>query len=137
MRPIDADKMRMLFASGVRVYDGMCKIEDVMHNIDNAPTIDADAYFDAVDRIKACPNCRYTHIHKMFSEYGQTPWKSFAEEKPLTGGRYITYSSKGSGTKEVFDLWYTGEKWHIDACGPEFNGTVTHWMPLPMGPEEV
>ena len=132
MRPIDADKLRMLFASGVRVYDGMCKIEDVMHNIDNAPTIDADAYFDAVDRIKPCPNCRYMHIHKMF---GETPWKKFAEEKPKKTGRYITCVIREK-ERDVFDLWYEDETWYLDGGGLLFTGKVTHWMPLPMGPEE-
>lgn len=28
--------------------------------LETAPTLTADDYFDAVDRIKPCPNCRYT-----------------------------------------------------------------------------
>ena len=39
-RYIDAERLKMTFASGIRVYDGMCKIDDVMHNIDNEPTAD-------------------------------------------------------------------------------------------------
>ena len=39
-RYIDADRLKRTFASGIRVYDGMCKIDDVMHNIENEPTAD-------------------------------------------------------------------------------------------------
>ena len=39
-RYIDADRLKITFASGIRVYDGMCKIDDVMHNIENEPTAD-------------------------------------------------------------------------------------------------
>lgn len=39
-RYIDAERLKRTFASGIRVYDGMCKIADVMHNIENEPTAD-------------------------------------------------------------------------------------------------
>ena len=39
-RYIDAERLKRTFASGIRVYDGMCKVDDVMHNIDNEPTAD-------------------------------------------------------------------------------------------------
>ena len=39
-RYIDAERLKRTFASGIRVYDGMCKIADVMHNIRNEPTAD-------------------------------------------------------------------------------------------------
>lgn len=41
-RYIDADRLKRTFASGIRVYDGMCKIDDVMHNIENEPTADVE-----------------------------------------------------------------------------------------------
>lgn len=39
-RYIDAERLKRTFASGIRVYDGMCKIADVMKNIENEPTAD-------------------------------------------------------------------------------------------------
>ena len=39
-RYIDVERLKRTFASGIRVYDGMCKIADVMHNIENEPTAD-------------------------------------------------------------------------------------------------
>lgn len=39
-RYIDAERLKRTFASGIRVYDGMCRIDDVMHNIENEPTAD-------------------------------------------------------------------------------------------------
>lgn len=41
-RYIDAERLKRTFASGIRVYDGMCKIADVMHNISNEPTADVE-----------------------------------------------------------------------------------------------
>ena len=133
MRPIDADRLEkdVLKPS---MFD--INKDDVIALIAEQPTIDADAYFDAVDRIKPCPNCRYTHIHKMFSENGQTPWKSFAEEEPKSEKRYIAYVIRPDGTRDVFDLWYDSGIWYVDAGEEEYEGKVTHWMHLPMGPEE-
>lgn len=38
-----------------------CEIKQSFADMVNeAPTLTADDYFDAVDRIKPCPNCRYT-----------------------------------------------------------------------------
>lgn len=37
-RYIDAERLKRTFASGIRVYDGMCKIDDILHNIENEPT---------------------------------------------------------------------------------------------------
>ena len=39
-RFIDVERLKRTFASGIRVYDGMCRIDDVMHNIENEPTAD-------------------------------------------------------------------------------------------------
>lgn len=35
------------------------ELEAFCEFLQSRPTIDADAYFDAVDRIKPCPKCRY------------------------------------------------------------------------------
>lgn len=34
-------------------------LTSIYEHVGNMPTIDADAYFDAADRIKPCPKCRY------------------------------------------------------------------------------
>ena len=49
-RYIDAERLKRTFASGIRVYDGMCKIADVMKNIENEPTAD-------VVEVVRCSNC--------------------------------------------------------------------------------
>lgn len=51
-RYIDAERLKRTFASGIRVYDGMCKIDDVLHNIENAPTA------DVVEVPCRCNECR-------------------------------------------------------------------------------
>lgn len=144
MRLIDADKIDYTVAS---VYWG--KDEDgkdiyrrtaiaTESEIDNAPTIDADAYFDAVDRIKACPNCRYTHIHKMFSENGQTPWISVEDKLPINAGDVLVYMPEKIDKIMMYyycgnDEWETEDRW----LGKTKSFGITHWMRLPMGPEEV
>ena len=39
-RYIDADKLRQVFIDGVRAYNGMCTVNDVLRNIDGEPTAD-------------------------------------------------------------------------------------------------
>ena len=51
-RYIDAERLKRTFASGIRVYDGMCKIADVMHNIENEPTAD-------VVEVVRCKDCKH------------------------------------------------------------------------------
>ena len=52
-RYIDANRLKRTFASGIRVYDGMCKIADVMHNIENEPTADVMEVVRCKDCFKA------------------------------------------------------------------------------------
>lgn len=66
MRLIDADAFAERMIRQWDTVDEEKKIEivAVIANIVTpilvgTPTIDADAYFDSVDRIKPCPKCRY------------------------------------------------------------------------------
>jgi hypothetical protein len=53
-RYIDAERLKMTLASGVRVYDGMCRTEDVFHTINNEPTAD-------VVEVVRCRICKHGH----------------------------------------------------------------------------
>ena len=140
MRPIDADKIDYTMAS---IYWG--KDEDgndvyrrtaiaIESEIDELPTINADDYFDAVDRIKPCPNCRYTHLHKMSSENGNTPWISVKDRLPKHNETVLCLCH--ANIYEVL-VWDNREReWYHDIEHSYLETFVTHWMPLPMPPEE-
>lgn len=52
MRLIDANALREEFKQGVYVVDGMCNVYQILHNIDTAPTIDAEP-------VVRCKDCRH------------------------------------------------------------------------------
>ena len=59
MRPIDADELKS--KKTILWDEALGHVACVLvEDIDGVPTLTADDYFDAVDRIKPCPNCRYT-----------------------------------------------------------------------------
>lgn len=58
-RYIDAERLKRTFASGIRVYDGMCKIDDVLHNIENAPTTE-------VEEVVRCKDCKERYQYEEF-----------------------------------------------------------------------
>lgn len=53
-RYIDAERLKRTFASGIRVYNGMSSIYDVIHNIENEPTAD-------VEEVVRCKDCNIPH----------------------------------------------------------------------------
>lgn len=65
MRPIDADKLeakcKVIIAQereyGTATVSWAHAYESFLDLLETTPTITADDYFDAVDRIKPCPNC--------------------------------------------------------------------------------
>lgn len=65
MRMVDADALIEYFEglarslANARCFSAADAIQGAAEKVLNAPAIDADAYFDAVDRIKPCPKCRY------------------------------------------------------------------------------
>lgn len=56
-RLIDANALREEFKQGVNVVDGMCNVYQILHNIDTAPTIDAEP-------VVRCKDCRYFMRYK-------------------------------------------------------------------------
>ena len=79
MRPIDADAMRNEWLENGEneyVYD----TNAVLDSIDCQPTLTADDYFDAVDRIKPCPNCRYTLLGALTED--EPRWIPVTERLP-------------------------------------------------------
>lgn len=74
-RYIEADRLKRTFASGIRVYDGMCKIADVMHNIENEPTADVEEVKHAKWEINSdgyypyCSHCKTEPKNGVMSKY--------------------------------------------------------------------
>lgn len=71
MRFIDADALTKRWTIASPEPYSTDAIE-VIASIDEAPTMTADAYFDAVDRIRPCPNCRYTLLGALKEENHDT-----------------------------------------------------------------
>ena len=61
-RYIDAERLKMTFASGIRVYDGMYRTEDIFHSIENEPTADVEE----VVRCKDCLFCLESYRHEHY-----------------------------------------------------------------------
>lgn len=112
--------------------------------IDEAPTLTADDYFDAVDRIKPCPNCRYTLLGALTEN--EPRWIPVTERLPEKNGNYIVTAcdegcSYGEGiwysTVVVVAEYYNGAwTWYEGSAEYDLEGIVTHWMPLPEAPKE-
>lgn len=111
--------------------------------INTAPTINADDYFDAVDKISGCPNCRYTHIFRMISKNGLTPWESVKDKLPNKSGEYLTYHIDPISSIGWFSVEYYSARHQKFNAFDELeeakyaSNSVTHWMHLPISPEEV
>lgn len=72
MRLIDADALELKQKIIYMEFDNVAVPTKVitMSDLYFAPTIDADTYFDAVDRIRPCPKCRYQIFGSEFSTAG-------------------------------------------------------------------
>lgn len=106
MRPIDADGFKMTIASGVRVYDGMCRVEDIAHSINNEPTI--NQWISVEERLPE-PD---TPVLVCVPDYSDTHRVLIA--------RYD-------------DLWGWIGQWD---GAISMRTQITHWMPLPEPPKE-
>ena len=47
VRPIDANALREEFKRGVNVVKGICNVNQILHNIDTAPTLDYEPIIHA------------------------------------------------------------------------------------------
>lgn len=110
-------------------------------NIKKIPTLTADDYFDAVDRIKPCPNCRYTLLGALTED--EPRWIPVTERLP----ELIPCEKAGTAYSEAVIVWTTGKKAMIAVwdgidflCATDYweawGETITHWMPLPEPPKE-
>ena len=109
--------------------------------LETAPTLTADDYFDAVDRIKPCPNCRYTLLGALTED--EPRWIPVTERFP----ELIPCEKAGTAYSEAVIVWTTGKKAMIAVwdgidflCAADYweawGETITHWMPLPEPPKE-
>ena len=142
MRPIDGDA---LLDKVLRHYTEQekkgnlsfvaCEIKQSFADMVNeAPTITADDYFDAVDRIKPCPNCRYTLLGALTED--EPRWIPVTERLPEP---FVSVLVQMPGEKP----FPTVREGYISTDGKWVGGyfkrktdEVTHWMPLPEPPKE-
>ena len=137
-RPIDADA---LLDKVLRHYTEQekkgnlsfvaCEIKQSFADMVNeAPTLTADDYFDAVDRIKPCPNCRYTLLGALTED--EPRWIPVTERLPGDGEGVLVW---GCGFIQLG--WYDMDdgEWRTEYFTYD-DGEVTHWMPLPKAPKE-
>lgn len=151
-RPIDADS---LLDKVLRHYTEQekkgnlsfvaCEIKQSFADmVSEAPTLTADDYFDAVDRIKPCPNCRYALLGALTED--EPRWIPVTERLPEKNGNYIVTAcdegcSYGEGiwysTVVVVAEYYNGAwTWYEGSTEYDLEGIVTHWMQLPTPPKE-
>lgn len=143
MRPIDGEKIRndiaLYLAENAYLNDtALDALKMVAKWLNEAPTLTADDYFDAVDRIKPCPNCRYTLFGALTED--EPRWISVTERLPEKDG-YVTLVHGNHGGTYVAEFrmfsdygWEYPHWYRLNAkshrCKP------THWMPLPEPPKE-
>jgi hypothetical protein len=98
-------------------------------NIKKIPTLTADDYFDAVDRIKPCPNCRYTLLGALTEDVPR--WIPVTERLPdvRKGESECLVYSDVIGVKSGLYIPQWGG--FYDGTGKDGDLFVTHWMPLP------
>ena len=143
-RMIDADKLeakcKEIIAQereyGTATVSWAHAYESFLDMLETALEIKADNYFDAVDRIKPCPNCRYTLMGMLDTgEDNNVPTKWHpASEPPTEAGEYIVMI--GGAANATTLLYSELGDWFEEVDGyPEYYH-VTHWMPLPEPPKE-
>ena len=161
MRPIDADKLeakcKEIIAQereyGTATVSWAHAYESFLDLLETAPTLTADDYFDAVDRINPCPNRRYTLLGALTENVPR--WIPVTDHMP-EDDENIKFFEQGNlkfATVLVYGKEtgvYMGNRINISPCGIpciDVNATngwewscgcknTTHWMPLPEEPEE-
>ncbi|MEA4199676.1 DUF551 domain-containing protein [Klebsiella pneumoniae] len=73
------------------------------------------------------------------SELATVPgkWIPVSEQLPEDSGRYWCYVEEQNDLGKSHYQWncsWNGDRWWVESEG---GGVVTHWMPLPAGPQEV
>lgn len=120
-----------------------CEIKQSFADMVNeAPTLTADDYFDAVDRIKPCPNCRYTLLGALTED--EPRWIPVTERLPELGKCHqvlCVVRHKAPEYKCGFVELLEYDARDLDnAYSIRFRCDdmeyVTHWMPLPEPPKE-
>lgn len=143
MRQIDADKLEAK-CKEIIAHEWNKKAapvswahayESFLDLLETAPTITADDYFDAVDRIKPCPNCRYTLLGALTEDVPR--WIPVTERLPDARkgeAEVLTYSYAGGIQIGSYSPMHNE---FYEAMPPfSYQGDVTHWMPLPEEPKE-
>ena len=76
IRPIDAVALRKEFEMGVNIFNGICNLNHIFHNIDTAPTLDVESLVDNSNYENKCikfsfkPNDIVYHIVKKQDKFG-------------------------------------------------------------------
>lgn len=155
MRPIDGENIRndiaLYLAENAYLNDtALDALKMVAKWLNEAPTLTADDYFDAVDRIKPCPNCRYTLLGVLTEDEPRwipvterLPEDVYGKEREQIVVLVCTKSGKVSQCARMADYeciadetltkveWIKNGKFYWSK-----NKAVTHWMPLPEAPKE-
>lgn len=137
MRIIDADKLeakcKEIIAQerkyGTATVSWAQAYESFLDLLETTPTITADDYFDAVDRIKPCPKCRYTLLGALTED--EPRWISVTERLPECRVPVLTYGRKGAvgiGFVQPTSVTADGKVYFYARYG---DSLPTHWMPLP------
>ena len=149
MRPIDADTLERHCKAVIEQSWNHASVPaswaqafaTFLDMLETAPTIAADDYFDAVDRIKPCPNCRYTLMGTLDTGKDNnvpTNWHPVSEPpKPNEDGS-VNCVLVTNGFF-IHMAYFANGKWIFCESGQmkeEMFYEVTHWMPLPEGSKE-
>ncbi len=113
MRLIDADNLKTIFTSGIRVYEGKCSVTGIIHNIDNAPTVNPNKWISVDEDLPPIKDHHCSDDVLVFTSEGYVGI-SHLEENAF-GGKIFSCERSPLGDRDV---------------------EVTHWMPLPSPPKE-